>query len=123
MTSKQAHENGTLRYLDACQVMHPSGTLAGVQIRSQDDETLGSVEGVLLEPARRRIRYFVVERAAWLASRLYLLPVDGLATISGTNARIHVEANRDDMQRFDPASVIRFSEQDLVDTIFAPNAA
>lgn len=121
MTSKE--ENGTLRYLDAGQVVHPSGTLAGVEIRTQHDETLGSLEGVLLEPARRRIRYFVVERVAWLASRLYLLPADRFATVSRRDGRIQVEANRDEMERFDPASVMRFSDEDLIDTIFAPSAA
>src|SRR4051812_1752055 len=41
----------TLRYLDADHVSHPSGTLAGVTVCSRDDQNLGAISGVLVEPA------------------------------------------------------------------------
>ena len=112
-----------LRYLDAGHVVHSNGTLAGVEICTEADESLGSVGGVLVEPACRRVRYFVVERASILAKRQYLVPADRLATLNVEDGVIHVDAHDNDMQRFDPASVATFSDSDLIDTIFAPTAA
>lgn len=89
-----ATDHRHLRHLDATQVAHPSGTLAGVEPRTASDETLGSIEGVLVEPACRRLRYFVVTRAAILARRRYLLPAEHLAILSRHDGRIHVEGER-----------------------------
>ena len=50
-----ADQTSTLRYLDADHVNHPSGNLSGVTLWSQDDEELGSVTGVLLEPSTRSV--------------------------------------------------------------------
>jgi hypothetical protein len=118
-----ATDHRHLRYLDATQVAHPSGTLAGVELCTANDETLGSIEGVLVEPACRRLRYFVVGRAAMLAKRRYLLPADHLAFFSGHDGRIHVEANAQDLERFDARSVSAFSADDAIAAIFAPSAA
>jgi len=119
---KTVTDHHALRYLDAAQVVHSNGTLAGAEICTDTDKTLGSIGGVLVEPARRRVRYFVVERSALLTTRRYLVPADGLATLD-LDGTIHVDANDDDVQRFDPASVARFSDADLIDAIFSPPAA
>ena len=116
-------EHEALRYLDAAQVAYPTGTLAGVEIRADNNQRLGSIGGVLVEPAHRRVRYFVVERGALLRKRRYLLSADRLVTLNAADRTIHIDANEEIIERFDPATVSRFSDDDLIETIFAPTAA
>ena len=80
-----------LRYLDADQVKHPSGTLAGVQVCSSDDQALGAISGVLVEPASRRVRYFVVDRRVALLQRRYMLAAD---TPAGGGSRMSASRRR-----------------------------
>jgi hypothetical protein len=113
----------TLRYLDAGHVSHPSGTLAGVTVWSQGDEKLGAIAGVLVEPATRRVEYFVVERRSALLSRQYLLPADTLPVLSAGERKVVVAARPDDLQRFDRKLVEQFSDEDAITAMFARPAA
>jgi hypothetical protein len=114
-----------LRYMAATNVEHPSGTLAGLTMWTQDDKNLGAIGGVLLEPASRRVRYFVVqEPAALLSRRRYLLAADTPAVLDATDSKLRVEAHANDLERFDPRSVLPVSDEDLVTAMFArPPAA
>jgi len=113
----------TLRYLDANQVEHPSGTFAGHMLCSQDDVKLGAITGMLVEPATRRVRYFVIERDSLLKQRRYLLPVDSLPVLRADDRKLCVLANPDDLERFDARQVERFSDADAITAIFAKPAA
>src|SRR5688572_16483042 len=96
---------GNLRYMAAADVAHPTGTLAVLTICNQDDEQLGAIGGVLLEPASRRVRYFVVEEpAALLSRRRYLLTADTPAVLDATDSKLRVDANAGDLERFDSRS-------------------
>ena len=121
MKAEQQHT--TLRYLDAARVVHPMGTLAGVEVRTQKAERLGCIGGVLLEPARRKVRYFVVERLSFLRRLRYLVPADRGATLDAANGMIEIDLNHRTLRRFDPASVPLFADDDLLDALFAPSAA
>ena len=112
-----------LRYLEATQVEHPSGTLAGLSMWTQEDEELGSLEGVLIEPTSRRIQYFVVERPTMLWRRRYLLAGDTPASIEAGDRKLRVMAHEEDLERFDTRSVQNFSDEDLISTMFAHPAA
>lgn len=73
-----------LRYVDAASVTTPLGSLDGARLIGPSDDTLGRLEGVLIDPRERQLRYFVVERG-WLQRRHYLL--------SASAARIEREQN------------------------------
>jgi hypothetical protein len=111
-----------LRYLDADHVEHPSGTFAGVTVRSQDDQQLGSISGVLVEPTTRRIRYFVVKRSG-LLSRRYMLAADTPAVLEANDQQLRILSNVDDLERFEAQQVAPFSEEDAVTAMFAHPAA
>ena len=113
----------TLRYLDANQVEHPSGTFAGHMLCSQDDEKLGDVTGMLVDPATRRIRYFVIERSGVLKRRRYVLPVDSSPVLRADDRKLCVLADVDDLERFDARLVEPFSDDDAITAIFANPAA
>jgi PRC-barrel domain protein len=113
----------TLRYLDAGQVEHPSGTFAGHMLCSQDDEKLGAITGMLVEPSTRRVRYFVIERSSLLRQRRYLLPADSLPVLHADDRTLCVLAKADDLERFDARQIERFSDEDAITAIFARPAA
>jgi hypothetical protein len=116
-------QGATLRYLDAEHVNHPSGTFAGVTLWTEDDEQLGTIAGVLVEPASRRVQYFVIERRSVLRPRRYLLPVDSLPVLSADNRKLVVHARADDLQRFDGRLVEPFSDEDAITAMFSRPAA
>ena len=111
-----------LRYLEADRVTHPSGTLAGVTVCSPDDEKLGAISGVLVEPASRRVRYFVVERRGALLPRRYMLAADTPAVLEA-DRKLRILSNVDNLERFDARQVERFSEEDVITAMFSHPAA
>jgi hypothetical protein len=113
----------TLRYLDADHVNHPSGNFEGVTLWSQDDEKLGSVKGVLVEPSTRSVRYFVVERRETLKARRYLLAADSLPVLCAGDRKLVVFARTEDLQRIDLRLVEPFSDEDAITAMFARPAA
>ena len=112
-----------LRYVEATQIEHPEGTLAGLSLCTQDGEQLGSLNGILVEPASRRIRYFVVERDNMLRRRRYLLAGDTPASIEAVDRKLRVMAREADLERFDSRSVQPFSDDDLITAMFGASAA
>ena len=112
-----------LRYLDASCVTHPAGSLKGIEVCKRNDASIGEIVGVLVEPARRSVRYFVVERHSLLKRRRYLLPADCLATLHAGGGTIYIDVDNPVTERFDESSVPPFSDDDLVETMFATTAA
>ena len=115
-------EEQRLRYLEAARVEHPDGTLDGFQVCTNSREAIGSLEGVLVEPAQRRVRYFVVGPRGW-ARRRYLVPAEWPARLDHGDARIYVDADPRDVRPYDPRAVTAFSDVDVVDAMFAPRVA
>jgi hypothetical protein len=90
---------------------------------TQEDERLGSVKGVLVEPACRRVRYFVVERPELLRRRRYILTADTPASIEAGVRKLRVMAHEEDLERFDFRSIETFSDDDLITAMFAQTTA
>jgi hypothetical protein len=115
----------SLRYLEANAVDCPTGKLEGLSIVSQDDEALGVVSGVLIDPVTRKLRYFVVEAARLFNRRRYLVSADTPAVMSPDDNTLRVEEPFESIerQRFDSRSVPRFSDDDLMAALFAPSVS
>jgi hypothetical protein len=120
--SSELSQPDALRYLDAEHVSHPSGTFAGLTLCSTDDHKLGAISGVLVEPASRRVRYFVVERRIALLLRRYILPADTPAVLDASDRKLRVLATEEDLERFD-TWIERYSEDDAITAMFAQPAA
>ena len=112
-----------LRFLGAAMVASPAGTLAGLQLCSRDDDTVGTVEGVLIDPPARRIRYFVIKRTG--SAEQYLLSADTPVHVEEGPRVGRLESDRAELQLelFDPNSVSPFTEEDAVTAMFARAAA
>ena len=110
-----------LRYLAASRVQSPVGELADVEVRGSDDRKIGSLEGVLLDPAERRLRFFVVQTPGWLRKRRYLLPSDWPARVDAHGPSLHVDLDGDALARcpeFEKSSVPEYSDDDLLTALF-----
>ena len=125
MATEPNAATGDLRYLEAHNVRYPQGTLADLDLCTTADEKLGVIEGVLIDPAHRRVRYYVIESPGWFRVRHYLLPADAPAVVESDERVLRVEAPAADLTRreYDPASTPRFSDADLLTAMFPPHAA
>lgn len=111
-----------LCYLSAQNVERPGGTFEDVELCNRDHESVGTVDGVLINPAERRVRYFVVNVRP--VKDRFLVPVDEIVRVESDEegARIETTANVR-LLRFNPRDVRPFSGDDAITAMFASTAA
>lgn len=117
-------EPGTLRYLDANAVECPVGTLEGLSLFGSDDEALGVINGVLINPQTRQLKYFVVDRQRMSNRRRYLVSAEMPAVVLPDDRalRVDIPSASIERQRFDERAVSRFNDDDLMTALFSPQA-
>lgn len=116
--------NCDLCYLAARNVEIPAGKLADLEVRTRDEEKLGDVDGIIIEPSARRVRYLVVRSGRFRKGR-YLLPVENLPCLDRSHGALRVDEPAADIEReaFDADSVRPFTDEDVITVMFAPTAA
>jgi hypothetical protein len=103
-----------LCYLQASRVVGPTGRFGSMPVRGRGDASLGTVDGVLIDPERRCVRFLIVQDAQ-AAPRQYLLPVDESPRVERQTPALRVDC--DDLlgcELFDPRSVDEYTEEDAV---------
>jgi hypothetical protein len=111
----------TLRYLDATHVLSPMGQLMDFSVSDAAGLALGKLTGVVVDPATRRLRYFVVEAGRWLSRHRYLIP-QCPATLESEQHAMKLECDTDtraEWRDFDDRLFPRFSDEDLLDALFS----
>jgi hypothetical protein len=103
----------------------PAGTLAGLDLCGSDDTKLGTLDGILIDPANRRLRYFVIESQGWLGKKRFLLSADEPAHLERGDSvlRVDVDTHEPWRETFDADSVRSFTEDDLITAIFSTTHA
>jgi sporulation protein YlmC with PRC-barrel domain len=124
-TDAQLPATSELSYLDASKVASPAGLLSELDVLSTEGRRLGSVKGVVIEAASRRVRYLAVESSSGLSRQAYLVQADQLAQIEAERKalRLRVDLRREAVQGLDATTLREFSEDDLLVALFAPRAA
>jgi sporulation protein YlmC with PRC-barrel domain len=114
-----------LSYLDASKVSSPAGALSELDVLSAEGRRLGSIEGVVIDAAARRVRYLAVRSSGWFGGRRYLVPADQLGQIEGERKalRLRVDLRHEAVPGLDAATLREFSDDDLLAALFAPRAA
>ena len=114
-----------LSYLDASKVTSPAGVLSELDVLNTDGRRLGSIEGVVIDAAARRVRYLSVRLGGWFRHRRYLVEADQLGQIEGERKalRLRVDLGNEAVHGFDAAALRKFSDDDLLAAIFSPHAA
>ena len=112
-----------LRYLDAGHVEHPSGTLEGLSVCTEQNEPIGCLDGVLIEPSTRRVRYFVVDtiRTARKDHERCVFAADGPVVLDLGGRTLRVGGAVDMEPLLD--SVLPFSDEDVMTALFRSSAA
>ena len=114
-----------LSYLDAAKVSSPAGALSELDVLSVEGRRLGSIEGVVIDAAARRVRYLSVRSSGWFSRRRYLVAADQLGQIEGERKalRLRVDLRQEAVLGLEAAALREFSDADLMAALFAPRAA
>jgi hypothetical protein len=106
-------------------VTSPAGLLSELDLLTPDGRRLGTIKGVVIEAAARRVRYFDVQPSGWFNRRRFLMEADQLARLEpvGNALRLRVPPSADTMRPFDPSDLRRYSVDDVIAALCAPRAA
>jgi hypothetical protein len=113
-----------LSYLDASKVTSPAGVLSELDVLSAEGHRLGSIVGVVIEAAARRVRYLSVRSAGWFRDQLFLVQANQLGQIEVERKalRLRGDLGSDAVHGLDAAALREFSDDDLLAALF-PRAA
>ena len=114
-----------LCFLDASNVTSPAGALSELNVLSAEGRRLGSIEGVVIDAAARRVRYLSVCSSGWFGRRRYVVQADQLGQIEGERKALRLRVNLEDeaVHGLDTAALRRFSDDDLLTVMFPPRTA
>jgi hypothetical protein len=121
----QLSATSELSYLDASKVTSPAGALSELDVLSADGRHLGSIEGVVIDAAARRVRYLSVLSSGWFGRRRYLVQADQSGQIEGEGKalRLRGDLRNEAVPDLDAAALRQFSDADLLAALFPTQAA
>jgi hypothetical protein len=104
-----------LRYVDAGKITAPGLALDGMKVRNDAMETLGNVDGFIVDNSSKRPYYVVVDSGGWFKSKDFLVPI-GHARIDDDNDALIVNLPKSRIERFpgfDLSQFERLTEDDI----------
>jgi hypothetical protein len=110
-----------LRHLQAAKIETSMGSLDHIPVLSPTTGSLGQLEGIIIDPTERHVRFYVVESKRWFKTHRYLLP-DSPMRIDPDCKALHVDVEADDLTNLPELEdnvFPSFSDEDLITTIFA----
>ena len=113
-------ETARLCYLNAAQVEGPLANFDGVEVRNRDDRKIGRLDGIIIDPSERRVRYLVVDDSGFLRHHRYLLPLSP-TRIDAARPALRVDVERADLrhcEEFDHNAFRSFSDDALLSALF-----
>ena len=125
-TEAQPSNHSELSYLDASKVTSPAGVLSNLDLLSAEGKPLGTIEGVVIDAAARRVLYFDVQsKSGWFGRRRYFLEADQLAQVEPERKalRLRVDHKRAEVHDLDSSALHDFGDEDLMTALFPPRVA
>lgn len=104
-----------LRYVDAGDLDDTTIDFDGLKVRNAAGETLGEVDGAIVDADEGRPYYIVVDAGGWFHSRRYLVPI-GHLRLDHDNDALVADLSREQINRFPGFDVDEFgklSREDL----------
>src|SRR5688572_20225825 len=98
-------EAARLRYLNATRIEGPLPTFNGLDVRDSKGRRVGRLDGIIIDPAERRLRYLVVDDGGFLENHRYLIPLQR-TRIDAERPALWVDVDSADLggcEDFDPA--------------------
>jgi hypothetical protein len=107
--------SSNLRYVDADEVASEVVDFDNLDVRDQDGDKLGKVDGFIVDAAADRAYYVIVDSGGWFRSRKFLVPI-GHARVGESREALVLDVNRDTISRYPEYDRDRFAqyrEEDL----------
>ena len=124
MSTERERTHSNLRYLSASKVASPAGVLSELELRTPEDSKLGTVDGVLIDPAARRVCYYAVGTSRLFGRRRYLVPADRLPQLERGTLRVQLSPQElERCPQLDPGRVRAFSDDDMLTAVLAAEVA
>jgi hypothetical protein len=117
-------ESTPLRFVNAERLNTTAGALNDVVLVSPTLAPLGKLDGVVINPTRRQVCYYVVKSRSWFTTHRYLLPATP-AWLEAARRTLHVDVEPEDLTHLPetgPQTFPPYSDTDVVDAMFAPRA-
>ena len=114
-------ETVRLRYLNATRLEGPVPTFNRLAVLNSEGRRVGRLDGIIIDPAERLVRYLVVDDSGFFKHHRYLLPL-APTRVDTKRPALRVDVDRADLtwcEDFDPASFPRFSDDDLLAALVA----
>jgi uncharacterized protein YrrD len=108
------HTRPELKYVDARELNGTAARLDGVPVIGSDGETLGKVEGFIIDVLQRQPRHVVVS-AGWFIHKHFLVPI-GHVRLNAGDTELHadvVKSRVQDSPGFDKAAFDRLAAEDV----------
>ena len=118
-------DENRLRYLSAdCVEILAEGKLSDTLLLGENNRPLGKLDGVVIDPLERRVRFYVIKSDGWFRSHRYLMPAAAVQVETERHA-LHVlnGTEQDDLREVGADTFPRYSVEDLIKVIAAPSAA
>jgi hypothetical protein len=107
------HTLPELKYVSAKDLDDNGKTLAGLPVTGLDGETLGHLQGFIIDVSQGRPRHVVVE-AGWFIHKHFLLPI-GHAGLDADGAGLTADITKDRVKRFPGFSMREFQTLSAAD--------
>lgn len=105
-------EYPSLRYIDASHVETDATDLGGFDVRTTSGRKLGQLDGLIVDPPERSIRFAVVQRRGGRRHQRLLVPFS-VAQLDIDRKSLHVDVESDaDCSEFDDTAFPEFSKSD-----------
>jgi hypothetical protein len=114
-----------LRYLSAdCVDIPAAGKLTDTLMVGEDDQPLGTIDGIVIDPMDRQVRFYVIKSGGWLRSHRYLMSATAVR-IENEGHVLHVvgSSDREQLREVDNDAFPRYSIDDLADVLATPRVA
>jgi sporulation protein YlmC with PRC-barrel domain len=111
-----------LCYLDANHVETPLPDFAAADVLDKGGRKLGSVDGVIVDPAQRKAVYLVIRRSGLVRTERRLLPLADIQ-VEAAGRVLRVDRDPAALEEFEEHRYPEFSDDDLLRALFPDRAA
>jgi hypothetical protein len=93
------HPKPGLRYVDAGDLDNQQIRFDGMKVQGADGETLGDLDGFIIDKTSARPYYAVVDAGGWFRSKYFLLPIGHVGFTPGEQ-KLVADVTRDRVDRY-----------------------
>ena len=115
--------NPRFRYIDASHVEGTTQDLAGFNVLTATGRKLGELDGLIVDPPERRIRYLVVDRGKLFRQRRLLVPMSSVRLDVDHRALLVDLESGTECPDFEERAFPAFSDEDVLSALFRRSSA